>query len=213
MTLLIVAPLWVMSFDSLATYGELSGSILEEDVGPMMLWAFYSVVLSAIAMLLGRDAIKSYGLMQWDWKRDLLWPVVISPIFWLFTVGTDELFYLAAVQVGLAEPERVIEPVSTLNPLLLVVVLLASALAEEISVRSVLTSQIERLWSRPWISVVVSSALFTGYHVYQGYWMLPGIFVSGVIFAMVFLIWRSLAQVTIVHCLLNLWLYLVPLER
>ncbi|HEY3780019.1 MAG TPA: CPBP family intramembrane glutamic endopeptidase [Fimbriimonadaceae bacterium] len=65
-------------------------------------------------------------------------------------------------------------------------VFLAGALFEEALWRSYSFNRLKDLGLKPWPAILISSALFSSYHIYQGWNSLPIMFATGVIFGFYF---------------------------
>ncbi|HXT61105.1 MAG TPA: type II CAAX endopeptidase family protein [Pirellulales bacterium] len=90
----------------------------------------------------------------------------------------------------------------------LVVFIAASAFAEELVMRGYLIRRFEQLLHSTWLSVLITTVLFAGYHCYQGPGGVVDAAASGFVYAVAFCLFRRLWPVVIAHTLHNLAAYL-----
>ncbi len=82
---------------------------------------------------------------------------------------------------------------------------------EEFVMRGFLMSRFTQLNWRPWTSILVSSALFASYHIYQGPVSVSVIFVDGIVFALAFRITKSVWPVFVAHWLIDMIIFFIRL--
>ena len=205
--LLVVAPLLINSIWSLQYVGAEVPPLGLESCLYLMVVGVVSVVISLVAMLISGDKLSLFGFLKWDWRRDFGLPLLLAPAFFILAFMLNYGVELVAYFTGFTQGGSN-EPLSMTVPWwLLVLTLLVSALGEEISMRCVVMTRIAILSRDKWVGAVVSSLLFTSYHVYQGFVALPTVFFLGMCFAVCFMKWKSLWQIAITHCLINTLTY------
>src|SRR5206468_12251270 len=79
----------------------------------------------------------------------------------------------------------------------------ANAFAEELVMRGYLITRLEGATGSSLMALLVSSVLFAGYHVYQGWGATASIFLGGMVYGIAFLVSRRLWPVVIAHFLWN----------
>ena len=96
---------------------------------------------------------------------------------------------------------------SWVDQTLLVAFSCANGFAEEVVMRGYLIPRFERLLRSTGAAVVATSALFAGYHLYQGLMSTATIFAIGLVFGLSFVALRRLWPLAIAHALAD---YFVP---
>jgi membrane protease YdiL (CAAX protease family) len=91
---------------------------------------------------------------------------------------------------------------------LFLVACVASASCEELVMRGYLITRFERLFRSTSAAVLVSSALFASYHLYQGIHGVIGAAITGLVYATAFCSVRRLWPVCVAHALHNYIIYL-----
>lgn len=141
-------------------------------------------------------------------------------LFWdpvgalLILVGTYAilgiLYALSGVLVGMEEIDRFTDsayqfatPTAAADYLVLILVSLSTGLSEELVMRGYLIPTFERLLRSTWLSVLLTSALFASYHIYQGFGPMLGIFGLGLVFGAVFCRWRQLWPLVLAHAAMD----------
>lgn len=89
---------------------------------------------------------------------------------------------------------------------------LANGFAEELAMRGYLMTRLRTATGSAGTAVVLSTAAFTSYHVYQDGYGVTSVAVFGVVAALAFLALRNLWVVALSHALMNLWLEFVPYD-
>ncbi len=87
--------------------------------------------------------------------------------------------------------------------LLFLIRLTANSVAEEVAMRAFLLQRLERLLASPTKAVLISSAVFTSYHIYQGVYGIAHVFVIGVLLGILFVTTRRLSACILAHTLIN----------
>ncbi|HVT14185.1 MAG TPA: CPBP family intramembrane glutamic endopeptidase [Fimbriimonadaceae bacterium] len=82
-------------------------------------------------------------------------------------------------------------------------IFLLSAFEEELIWRGYTLTRLNELLGNRWAALIVSSALFAIYHIYEGLTFLPIVFVHGIIFGLVRTWSGSLAPGTLAHTIYN----------
>ena len=91
--------------------------------------------------------------------------------------------------------------------LLMMSTTLVAAFMEELLLRCYLITRLEQVYRSKTLCVVLSSAVFAGYHMYLGW---PGVidaFIGGVLYGVIFCLVRSIWPVTFAHAMYNLTMY------
>lgn len=86
------------------------------------------------------------------------------------------------------------------------------AFEEEFIMRGYLIARLTELLGRPWIALLISSALFSIYHLYEGPIAVVSIFFVGVILGATLMLSRSLWPGTVAHALYNTFTLLTRLR-
>lgn len=124
---------------------------------------------------------------------------VLDPVFWLFidAFGTWD-----------APPSRLVGPSSLADYVLLVPAIFVAAFAEELAMRAYLIPRLRDLGFR-WVStLLISSAFFASYHLYQGAAATVYLFLWGLVYGVAFLLTPRVWLVTVGHTLQNVFIYL-----
>jgi membrane protease YdiL (CAAX protease family) len=87
---------------------------------------------------------------------------------------------------------------------LLLVAEAANGFAEELVMRAYLITRLERLLSSTWLAVVITTALFASYHVYQGAAGMILVGASGLVYALSFCWFRRLWPLCMAHAVHNI---------
>ena len=86
--------------------------------------------------------------------------------------------------------------------------IILGAFAEELVYRGYLIVRLERLFRSTSLAVLITTALFASYHLYQGLIPALGIAAGGLVYAISFCSMRRLWPLCITHTLHNLAVYL-----
>lgn len=162
-------------------------------------------------------SMRRFGWTPIHWRLDAVLVIVVLfadfIAYWLYAAadGLLQVYAPALHQLSQPTPAEVDasnavlpRPDSLAGWLLLCASILAAAAAEEIVCRGYLMTRFEDLWNHRAKALVVSSAIFASYHIYQGWFALLGVFLSGMAFGLVFLATRRLLPIIIGHALVNL---------
>ncbi|GAB5405907.1 MAG: hypothetical protein Aurels2KO_41380 [Aureliella sp.] len=154
-----------------------------------------------IVYLTGKDW-ESIGLRPFRWVWDPMWAIGI----WAITTYIS-LMVLAAM------PESWFVPVGESGGagpgfLLSVAAAFANGFAEELVIRGYLLSKLERVLQSTWQAVLISTALFASYHVYQGAGGTIDVAIFGLLMAVAFCTLRRLWPLVLVHAFGNLLVFL-----
>ncbi len=84
-----------------------------------------------------------------------------------------------------------------------VLIYLVGAFEEELIWRGYALTRLSELLGRRWVALIVSSALFAVYHIYEGLAFLPAVFLHGIVFGLVRIWSGNLAPGTIAHAIYN----------
>jgi membrane protease YdiL (CAAX protease family) len=94
-------------------------------------------------------------------------------------------------------------PEGPLEYLLLLVTVVVGAFAEELVMRGYLIARLERLLKSTIVAVLISTALFASYHLYQGAQGAIGAGATGLVYAAAFCLSRRLWPICFAHALHN----------
>lgn len=109
-----------------------------------------------------------------------------------------------ALPISPDTPDSLFPPVKgPLDSTLVIISDLANAFAEEFAMRGLLRTLLLRLWGKPLPAVVVSSACFASYHIYQGLYAVQWVFIDGLFLGGVFMLTRRLWPVVFCHFFFN----------
>jgi membrane protease YdiL (CAAX protease family) len=209
---LAVLPAWFYGFAGLVWPGTAEPTFVDDMLSSLVL----SVqVCAPVLYLIGRSGERwsDFGLARPRWILDPLGGLGV----WMFnTILISWLTGLLAVFLNRDQFEALTAghdssfsvPRSAGEHALLIVGIAAGAFAEELVVRGYLIRRFEQLLRSTWLSVLITTVLFAGYHSYQG----PGgVFrtaVAGFVYAGAFCLVRRLWPVVLAHMLHNLIAYL-----
>jgi membrane protease YdiL (CAAX protease family) len=90
-----------------------------------------------------------------------------------------------------------------------VVMSFGTALSEELVIAAFLVTRLHALTRSGAASILIATTLFTSYHIYQGVWALPSIFVFGLINTAAFFWFRRLWPVVLAHALNDIAAFLL----
>jgi membrane protease YdiL (CAAX protease family) len=151
----------------------------------------------------------TFGIRRPHW----LW---ISSAAFLILVGTTTilgaLYLLSAGLVGMEAVDRFSEsayqfetPTTLADYLALVLLSWSVGLSEELVMRGYLIPTFERLLRSTWLSILLTSALFASYHVYQVFGPMLWIFGIGLMFGAIFCRWRHLWPLVLAHAAMDMF--------
>ena len=95
-------------------------------------------------------------------------------------------------------------PAEDVDWLLLVAASIANGFAEELVIRTYLLSRLEALLKSTTLAVLITTAMFASYHIYQGMESAIGIFFLGLVYAIAFVRLRSLWPLAIAHAVTDM---------
>lgn len=162
-------------------------------------------------------SMRRFGWTPIHWRLDAVLVILVLFVdfiaYWLYAAadGLLQVFAPALHQLSQPTPAEVDasnavlpRPDSLAGWLFLCASILAASAAEEVVCRGYLITRFEDLWNHRAKALVVSSAIFASYHIYQGWFAILGVFLSGMAFGLVFLATRRLLPIIIGHALVNL---------
>ena len=211
----------ILVFVVTSLYGNVDSLIWPEDVRtrPSLRYSLSYVVsdLSVIGLvcyLIWRsgELRSAFGLVRPRW----LWDLPLGLGFW----AMNWVLQCAAwpVLIGLLG-QNLFEPLPTDAPwdpptphgiieiLVFVVSICVAASTEELVMRAYLIPRFERLVGSTAWSVLVTAALFGIIHIYQGMYWAVSAFITGLVYGMMFSLWRRLWPIAIAHTIGNLIVY------
>ncbi len=162
-----------------------------------------------VFMALATEPWSSFGIVRPRWIADILlgcaiWLGNLAVYYFVTCPPTPSMLdAYATVQLthghGLARISAHV---------LFLVACVASASCEELVMRGYLITRFERLFRSTSAAVLVSSALFASYHLYQGIHGVIGAAITGLVYATAFCSVRRLWPVCVAHALHNYTIYL-----
>jgi len=192
-----------------------SGSTALANGGGQAVFSKYSELLRILIYNLPSLALIWYLLLKakrirdWDimpGKKDLIPAFITLPC--LLATGYT-IAYVSARIGGASAQVSLDAPVDTAGWVILSISCLSAAYLEESFFRFYILSRRQKLnLSAPW-ALVVSVALFSVCHIYEGPWGFLNAVISGTVLSAVFLRYKSLHGIAIAHCLYNISVYAV----
>jgi membrane protease YdiL (CAAX protease family) len=176
----------------------------------MLFITFRSLQVAApllVIMALSNDAWSLFGIVRPRWIADgvgggaiwlgglLAWCLVecLLPLSMLETAASPQTAHRGG-------PEGIARFV------LLVIPCAANGFAEELAMRGYLIPRLEQLLRSTWLAVLVSTALFASYHLYQGAAAVIVIAATGLVYAVSFCLFRRLWPLCVAHSVSNILL-------
>jgi membrane protease YdiL (CAAX protease family) len=158
-----------------------------------------------LIMALTKDRWSLFGIVRPNWIGDVLggfaiWAVAV--VTYLFVMSLLPPSMLEHGHRLWARPEGI--PAYSL----LLVACAANGFAEELVMRAYLLARLERLLRSTWVAVLVTTALFASYHLYQGVTGAIGTAAIGLVYAVSFCWFRRLWPLCIAHAVTDLMNYL-----
>jgi membrane protease YdiL (CAAX protease family) len=162
-----------------------------------------------VIMALSRDSWRCFGIVRPKWIGDALLAVAIwfagnaTYIFVARLLPSSVLHGFRAAHIAYqARPEGLA------GFLLLVVTHVAVGFSEELVMRAYLITRLQRLLSSTWLAVVISTALFASWHLYQGATGTISAAADGLVYGIAFCWFRRLWPLCLAHAAHNIWIYL-----
>lgn len=161
-------------------------------------------VLAYVLFRQGRSLAKIGFLFAWlDLLQAVLLVVIVYVAAYIWSYGTVYLYYFVTKSVPSVRPRNVeFLNVGVTLPSLIFVLL--NPFNEELIVRAFTISEVEYLTRSSIIAVIVSVALQTSYHLYQGpfaAWSYVPIFF---IFSLYYVKWRRITPIILAHLFFDL---------
>ncbi len=178
--------------------------------GDVTLWLIIrSIQVSAPTLLivyLTDQDWESVGLKPFRWQWDPMWALgiwALSTYICLVIVSPmpESWFVQTAV------PEEGETSATWLSLLVCIVAAGSNGFAEEFVMRGYILSKLEKVLQSTWQAVLISTALFASYHVYQGIGGTVDIGVYGLLLAIAFCTLRRLWPIALAHAFPNLLLF------
>jgi membrane protease YdiL (CAAX protease family) len=116
---------------------------------------------------------------------------------------------LNAISSDAADRSPFTGPTTRLHLILLVAGSLANGFCEELVVRAYLFRRIGQLGGNGLAALLITTILFAGYHLYQGWAGVINALVCGLVFGVAYLIWRRLWIVAIAHAVADFMAFLM----
>jgi len=147
-----------------------------------------------------RESLSDFGVVRPQFA-DVIVGILIVPfvdlmwvIYWAFI----------PLSVEITPQTELVLPSSTLDHVLMVISELANAFHEEFVFRAYLITRLYPLLKFRRRAIVVAAAIFASYHIYQGSLAVGGIFLFGLSFGVMWLLFRRLWPLVIGHALSNI---------
>ncbi len=208
--------IWFGPVGLAAVIAEESFSGLPEWQGTFLINLIYCIgglAVTALIVLLARVSfarrLKGFGLNVKTIHKDFLagvvnllavWPLVMLTI--ILTLFLGQLIWGEGFQLQQHEELKVITayPQLSLRILIIVVAVVIAPVLEEMLFRGLFQTAIRSFFSKPWLSVVISSVLFAAFHQ-PGHW--PALFVLAVCLGYSYEKSGSLFRPIFIHSLFN----------
>jgi membrane protease YdiL (CAAX protease family) len=184
----------------------------EADPLPVML-AFKTFEMFLVAGILAvlvllRAPAKSYGLSRRDPLVQLLWTIggLVGAYSWLaitVVVLMTAVFLFPPLANDLMNRQEAFSFVQPAEPWKLVLLMVPVAIHEEILFRALLLTYLRRLTGTWWAAVLISTLVFAVLHFDQGFLGVFQVAGLGAIFAITFILSRSLPAVIVAHFIFN----------
>ena len=217
------AQLWIEVFAVLclayfpAMYGTISAIFRSGRTGdPLFGHELYRIVrgleVSApllVIMALSRDPWTLFGIVRPQWIMDSIFACAI----W-FGDHVAHLMVVSVLPASLWRESAAMGTFPRTGPggipayFLLLASCVVGGFAEELVMRGYLIPRLERLLRSTWLAVLITSALFGSYHLYQGVAPAISIAMGGLVYALAFCMCRRLWPLCLAHAMHNFLLYL-----
>ncbi len=140
-----------------------------------------------------RDTLLALGLFAALWfSHDVLW-------FALWRVpGVMELYEATAPAQSVFPT-----PSSSTDFAAVIILSIANGFSEELVISAYLISRFRTLLNSSTKAILLSSTLFASYHVYQGVWALPPVFIGGLLFGTAFVATGRFWPLALAHALFD----------
>lgn len=163
--------------------------------------AFYSLSnLSAVLYVIYRSGE--------TWERFGIQPPRLTDAFvglvLFILIGMTDQFFVSFQSDSSAQGSEVSVPQSSFDYLMMFVMHIANAAAEESVTRAYLITRLQQLLGRTWLAVVIAAGLFASYHSYQGIPEMANILVFGLILGAFFSIYPRIWPLIFCHAFGNI---------
>lgn len=158
-----------------------------------------------VILNLSREPWAKFGMVRFSWLVDmpaglLIWMCAVVGYIAIISVVPDSLFHTASNH----DAVNWAKPAGVLGVLMLLAFSVANGFAEELVMRGYLLTRFERLLHSTPLAVLVTTALFASYHVYQGPTGLIHAATVGLIYGTVYSFQRRLWPVCIAHAIADI---------
>jgi membrane protease YdiL (CAAX protease family) len=154
--------------------------------------------------------LREKSLKEWDitlpGKRDLI-PAAMTPPALIFIGLTISIASRHFDEIS--SGSRFLPPSGFIPWIILIISCISAAYLEESFFRFYLLSKREEMGLGPHRAVLVSAALFSLCHMYEGPWGFLNAVLSGIVLAFIFLRFRSLHGIAFGHALYNVLVYVM----
>ena len=176
-------------------------------IDAVMLLQRSATVCAVVLMLmwLSPDRWREFGIVRWNWKIDPLIAVVLLPIAWYisgYVYVVAAFFFPPAAAADLEFPR----PSGSELPLLLLMVA-ANSVAEEIAIWGFIFTRLAKLSSNAPLAILISAGCFAVYHLYKGPAAAVSILSIGLLHGVLFWRMRRLWPLVVSHTAWNLIVY------
>ncbi len=172
----------------------------------LALLAFASLqVIAPLLLIMSRTPGGLPTFAKWRYRlvQDSLWTVgtfvavLIVPM--LIMIGLEPVLWPILSEFEPTHATVHSAPVSLVGWSSLIFVYVISAAAEELALRAYLITRLSQLGLHRINAVLVSSAVFASYHIYQGAWATVQVFLMGAVFGTVFALSRRFWPLVLSH--------------
>lgn len=167
-------------------------------------------VIAPVLYIISRsgESWSRFGLGRPKWLRDIVWGmltyffVILAHRIVLLATPLGELLSKAD-PLSQGSSTVFLRPAGALQIALLIAASLFNGFAEELVMRGFLIPRIEQMLRSTLLSVIVTTLLFSSYHVYQGMWGIVSSMMVGLIFGVFFASRRLLWPIVLAHAALD----------
>jgi membrane protease YdiL (CAAX protease family) len=160
------------------------------------------------------EGLTRFGLVRFRPMRDIALATAVFFTDRALTVGLVRLCrwllpMVAAASTSVHKTNLRPGPNGAWEISLLLLAQFLNAAMEEFTIRGYLIPRLEELTGKSWLALVLSSAIFAGYHIYQGPVIAATILLTGMLLGLSFLLTRSVWPGVMAHMANNVFSYIV----
>jgi membrane protease YdiL (CAAX protease family) len=187
------------------TVGGASGysSFIEQQLWLVIRTCQVSLPLLLILSLTGEHWAR-FGIVRFSWLIDVPSGLIIWMCSLVSYIAIMSLVPTSVLNaVPLESSVNWVKPAGLLGVFLLLASSVANGFAEEFVMRGYLLTRLERLLHSTWLAILVTTALFASYHLYQGPSGLIGATTFGLVYGTAYCVQRRLWPICIAHAIEN----------